>query len=441
MSNIAALSLLTYFPESTSGTPPTDAVDWIANGIRLRHIAESLDVSGVERQLLEDMRNQSRIFDNEARVQGIDNPEFPFAVYGHGIGGTTISGSQIANSIAGFQLAALLGHSIGGVSLGYSNTVDGGTGTTTVIPVTDASDHLVGDFVAVEFQSAVTGYPVTTAWPRRITARDIVSTPNTITVDQALPQAPADGDAIHACATVYIDQSFLSDSSANTGRTRSWLVQKGLPGAGSTVREAWVFRGCVAELQSFAFERGGLMQFSFNVLCGSHDDPTTAPWPTAWSSNAERGLAPLSITPLTEVWLEDDGTTDNTLVHVSKFEVEPGVPRVRHETVTTIQTGMQGTAAYSTQPADTLITLGLTPFGVAQWTDQLAGTEKTLRWARLGPAGSGMAVHFPRVSHAMTPKRLVNNANTDADVQFVAHEEEGLGTSELQRSKMCIVLY
>ncbi len=441
MSNIAALSLLAYYSESTQGTPPADAAAWIDDGVRLRHIGETLDMSGVERSLLEDMRNQSRVFGTEARVQGLDNPEFPFAVYGHGLGETTAAGDQAATDAPGYQLADLLGHSLGGISRGYSTTVSGGGSTATVVAVADASDYAVGDFVAVEFATPPAGYAAGTAWPRRITAIDTAANPDTITLDQALPQAPAAADLVHACVVVYPDESVIADSSAASGRTRSWLVQKGLPGAGASVREAWVFRGCVAELQQFEFGRNALIQFAFKVMGGSHVDPSSAPWPTAWSTNTELGLAPLAIGPITEVWLEDQATTTNTRVHVSSFSVEPGVPRVRNEVLTSHGVNMQGTYGYSTQPAETMVTMNIVPFGIDQWSDQVAETARKLRWSRLGPAGSGLAVHFEYVTHVKTPGRQVNGANTATGVQFKAHESTTLGTSELQRAKLCIVMW
>lgn len=440
MSNIAAMSLLTYFPESTAGTPPTDAADWVANGVRLRHIAESLDMSGVERAQLEDMRNQSRIKATEARVEGIDNPEFPFAVYGSGLGGTTASGDTAATTLPGYQLALLLSHALGGIRRGVSETVSTGS-TLTVVSVGDASAYQYGDFVGIEYATAQGTYPVNTVFPRRVVATDTVSTPNTITLDQALPGAPAENDLVHAAIVVYIDEDVLCDSSAASGRTRSWLVQKGMPGSGASQRESWVFRGCVSELQQFEFSRGGLMQWAFRTMAASHVSPESAPWPTAWSTNAELGIAPLSITPLTEVWSETVGVTTNTRYHVSSFSVEPGVPRVRNEVLTSISPNMQGTQAYATQPAETVISMSIDPFYIARWTEQLAGTEKALRWARLGPVGSVVAVHFPRVSNIATPKRGINNATSNTALQFKAHEDENAGaTTNLGRSAMAIVM-
>ena len=443
--NIAALSLLTYTPESTPGVAPADAAAWISDGIRLRHLGDSLDVSGVERQQLEDMRNQYRVKGTEARVEGLDNPECSFAVYGHGIGAETAAGAQVADDAPGYELANLLGHALGGLSRGYATQVNGGTSTITVIAVDDAADFEAGDFVGIEFATPPTGYPAGTIFPRRVIATDDVSSPNTLTLDQALPQAPVDNDQVHGGIVVYIDENVLADSAAAADRTRSWLVQKGMPGAGSGRRESWVFRGSVATLQAFTFERGGLMQFAFQVMASSHLDPTDAPWPTAWADNVEQGLAPLSVGPLTEVWLVDRGSSTNTRMQVSRFEVEPGVPRVRVETLTSAGEGMQGTAGFAVQPAETTINMRIDPFSVAQWTDQTAGTHKTLRWARLGPAGSCMAVHFPRVSHIATPKRDVNNATTGVGVMFKAHEDVDLvsmpSNTERWRSAMQIVLF
>lgn len=442
MSNIAPLSLLTYFPEVTQGTPPANAAAWIASGVRIRHIAAALDMSGIEREQLVDERNQSRVKATEARVEGLDNPEFPFAVYAHGTGETTAAGDAVATDAPGYQLGFLLGHALGGLRATVSGAIADGSSTTTVLAVTDATDWVVGDFIAVQFATPPTGYAATTAWPRRVTARDTVASPNTITVDQVLPATPAAADLIHGCLVMYPDEDIISDSTGASGRTLSWLAQKGLPGAGATVRESYEFRGCVATLQPFSMERGQLKQFAFSVMAGSHADPTDAPWPTAWSANAELGLAPLSIGPLTECWFVTAGVTTSTQAQINAFQCEPGVPRVRVETITSSAVNMQGTYGYSTAPAETLLTLEFTPYAIAQWTDQQAGTRKTMRWARLGPAGSGIAVHFPSLSHVKTPGRTENNTTTAVGVQFKAHEISTLGTTtELQQAAFAIVMW
>lgn len=443
MSNIAAMSRLARYAETTQGDGPAD---WNASGILVHHIGDTLDMSGVERTQIEDLRNQTRVFANERMVEGLDNPEFPFSVYGHGTGVVTEDATQISADplvTPGIEFWLHLEHTIGGLRRGWSTVTSGAGSTTTVIDVADASNYVLGDYVAVELGANLPSqYPTGTAFPRRIVAIDTVATPDNITLDQALPAAPPDATPVHGCVVAYTDEDVLCDSDGAGGPfTWSWLVQKGLPGSVAARREAWEFNGAVSTMQSFSLERDGLLTFAFNVMAGSHLDPADPPeWPT-WTQD-EQGLAPIPVGPLSELWLEDDGTTTNTLVDISQMEVEPGVPRTRTEVVTSEGLRMQGTASYATQPADTTITLSLSPFGIASWTDQAAETEKQLRWSHVGPAGSGFAVGFHRVSHMATPKRNVNDAVAESMVVFKAHEENdnSLATNiNLWKSKMVLV--
>lgn len=443
MSNIAALSQLAYFDEVEQGTSPVDAAAWTSDGVRIRHLSETLDMSGVEVELPPDERNQYRVFASEERVVGIDNPEFPFAVYAHGTGAITADASQVATSVGGYELGHLLEHALGGLSRGWSTTVSGGASTTTTIDVTDASNYEPGEFVAIELGANLPSrYPAGTCFVRRILTVDTVADPDQITIDQALPAAPPAGAAVHGTIVSYIDEDILCDSTTGP-YTRSWLVQKGMPGSVADRRESWVFRGCVSMLQALSLSRGETMQLAFNTMAGSHAPPSEAPWPTAWGSNVEQGLAPFTIGPLCEVWLEDEGTTTNTTVSVSSFEIEPGVPRVRVETVTSEGQNMDATYGYATEPAETTITMQIDPFTVAQWTDQDAGQLKSLRWSKLAPAGSGFAVSFPKVAHIATPKRGINNATAATQVMFKALEDDDITPvptlNNRWKSKFCII--
>lgn len=426
MSNIAAMSQLARIAETVQGTPPANAAAWIAGGTRIHHIAETLDMSGVERNQLVDERNQTRVFANESMVEGIDNPEFPFSLYGHGLGVVTADAVQVSADPAvtlGIELMFQLEQALGGITRGTSTTTSGAGSTTTAIDVTDASTYEEGEYVAIGLTTNLPSkYPAGTAFPRRIIAVTL-GAPDNITLDQALPGIPVDTDPIHACVVAYPDEDILCDSNAAGGpHTWTYLAQKGLPGATVARLEAWEFRGTVQTLQSFELSRDEKLTFAMVVMAGSHADPATpAPSPT-WTQ-VEEGLAPLAIGPLTELWLEDDGTDTDTEVQISSIAIEPGVPRNRVETTTSDGVFMQATSNYATSPADTTITLSLTPFGIAQWTEQSAGTQKQLRWARLGPAGSGFAIAWPRVSHMATPKRNINDAVSESMVTFLAHEE------------------
>jgi len=417
MSNPAALSSLAYFPEAIQGTPPADAAAWLASGIRIRHLAEALDPSGIKRSSLEDLRSQDTLQGTEQRVVGVDNPEFPFAVYGHGLGVVTADTMQAA----AIPLMDLFAHSIGGQRQTFSHTVSGAGSTTTSIDVSDASDWEVGDFVGVAFAAAPAGFPAGTVFPRRILTIT-PGAPDNITIDQALPAAPADLDIIHATVFAYVDEDVICDSDGAGGPfTRSWLIEKGLATASGSRHEAWEIRGSVSMLDALTAERDQLLQFGFTVMGSSHATPPNAPEPV-WVTEP-LGFAGLAVGPLTQLWLEDQGTTTNTLVNAFSVNVEPGVPRTRTEVTTSPDQFVEATSDYSSEPAETTITLGLSPFDNTRWDEWESGTFKTLRWTRLGTAGNGFFIHFSRVSYVEEPSRSINGSVSGTEIVLKAHPD------------------
>lgn len=440
MSNPAALSQLAYIDETTQGTPPADAAAWVAGGTQIRHIAESLDLSGIKASSVEDMRSQTTLQGTERRLIGIDNPEFPFTMYGHGMGAATADGVQAAS----IPLVATLGHALGGHRRTYTHAVSGGSSTTTTIDVDDASDWQVGDFIAIELGTAPAGYPSGTAFPRRILTIDTGATPDQITIDQALPAAPEDGDVIHATSFAYVDEDVIVDSNGSGGPyTRTYLGQKGLQSATGSLREAWEIRGAVTQLQAFGFERDQPLQLPFQVMGGSHAAPGTAPWPS-WTATPA-GFAPLVAGPLTQLWLVDEATTTSTLVHNATFQCEPGVPRTRTEVLTSDNVYMQATSNFGSEPAETTINLALDPFDTSRWGEWESSSYKTMRIARLGNAGFGFFVHFSRVSYVEEPGRGENGWASSTEIQFKAHPDADISpmpaNAAIWRSKIIIGVY
>ena len=436
MSNAQALSQLAFALETTQGDPPGDAAAWLAEGTQLRHIAESLDPSGIVRESLEDLRSQSTLQGTEQRVTGIDNPEFTFEVYPNGLGVVTPDASQVPAE----AIHNLIGNAMGGQSRGTSRIVAGGGHTTTDIGLDSVATVEEGEFVAIQFATPVGNFPATASFVRRVVAVNALI----ITVDQALPATPVDGDIVHGVTASFIDEDRICDSDGPGGPfTLSWLIQKGFPGTGVARREAWEIRGAVTTMQAFSFTRGETAKMSFQIMGGSHADPSTAPWPVWPASPAPGGFAPFPIGPLHQTWLEDFGTSTNTLVNLSTFEVEPGIPRVRVETVTSTGSTMEATAGYASEPTETTVTVGIDPLTIDKWAEQAAATFKALRWTNNGPPGAGFAVHFSKVSYVQEPARGVNNATTRTDVQLKAHPDEQFGATATNtkraRSKLIIL--
>ena len=112
-------SQLGYFQETTSGTAPANAAAW-ASETRLKHIADSLDISGVKQQVVDDMNAQVNIFGQNQKKKGLKNGfTVPFSLYATGTGATTADGSQVAE----IDLMTVLDHCWGGLHRGNSEGI------------------------------------------------------------------------------------------------------------------------------------------------------------------------------------------------------------------------------------------------------------------------------------------------------------------------------
>lgn len=394
-------SQLAYFPEVTQGTGPADAAAWVSGATQIRHLGETLDVSGIEQAVVEDERSQDDIFSLEYSVKGLRNTSFPFSVYMTGSGAATAAGNQISET----PLMTLLEHALGGMHRSNSTTLTGGGHTTTTINVTSATNIIHGCLIAVEDVTDGT-----------IAVRRVLDV-NTLAVvlDEALPFTPADNDLVHGMATIYVDETVLVDSSSGP-TTMSWLIQKGLAAA----LENFELNGCKSELKSISLQRGGLPALAFETMAASFDPPGTAPSPT-WTATPS-GFAPVSIGPDTVVTYQTQGTTTLAPIHVSDFSVEVGVPVVPVDTNTEVEDGMEGRQGYTTQPADTIVTMNIVPFGSSHWTQFAADTLRRVRFYKRANEGQIFAVHFSRCE-IKPPKRGTAGAVSSSQVTLRAHKD------------------
>lgn len=412
-------SQLAYFQEVTQGTGPADASAWASGGQRIRHLGETLDVSGVEQAVVEDERSQEGIFDLEYSIKGLRNTSFPFSVYLTGSGAATADGNQISET----PLMTLLEHALGGLHRSNSTTLSGGGHSTTTINVAAATNIIHGCLIAVEDVTDGT-----------IAVRRVLDV-NTLAVvlDEALPFTPANGDLVHGMATLYIDETVLVDSSSGP-TTFSWLVQKGLAAA----LENFEFNGCKSELKTISLQRGALPVLAFETQAASFDPPGTAPSPS-WSSDPA-GFAPVSIGPDTVITYQTQGTTTINAIHVSDFQVEVGVPVVSVDTNTEVQDGMEGRQGYTTQPADTTITMNVVPFASSHWTNFAADSLRRVRFYKRANEGQIFAVHCSRCE-LKPPKRGVSGAVSSNMITLRAHKDavsSEASNQQMWRSKILI---
>jgi hypothetical protein len=418
----AHLSEAAYFAETTPGTPPADASAWVSSGTRIRHLQESLDVTGIVPVDLEDMRSQVNILDHELRVEGLRNGSHPISVYLTGTGTTTGAGSQVS-SIA---LDALLGNALGGVDRSNSTTLSG-THSTTSIEVAADTNFAVGGHVAIQDANGDGKFYV-----RRLIEN---TSGTTWTLDEALPFTPADSDVVAGCTTIYVDPDVLADSNSS-GRQFSWWLAKG---GGSA--ENWELTGCKLQLDSINVPRGELPTLDFTNHYSNFTAPNESPPDPSWSANPS-GVAPVATGPEVTSFIADYGTTTQNGVCVNNLEISPGVPILRDEVQTSNTSGMMGTCKYYLGRGETTATFML-PFDTTYMADWAAGTYKVFRYANAPvSAGQGWAFGMPRAEVMLKPHRDVNGEESKQMVTLKAHRDTAtIGSTDLARSPFYIVLF
>lgn len=413
---------LAYFVEVTSGTPPANAAAWVTNGVRVRHIMESLDVSSFKQSIIEDQRSQENVQDEEVPILGIKGGvDFPFDCYAHGLGATAAAGDAVVQN----TFSDILEHCMGGVHLSRSTTATGGTTTTAILTV-DTDMEVGAHLVVVLPDMPQVNYP------RRVVAFN--GGTNTVTFDEVLPRAVAAADVIHGCATHYFDEDALNDSAVGP-TTLSWLLSLGR----GNDREHWEARGCKTFIESIALPRNGAPKFSFKTLVASFATPNDLLDPAFVATPG--GNAGTAVGPRTSLFLGDYGSTVAGSRHAVDFNVKPGGAPMPCETGTEVQSGMPGISHYGLTKDKTTATLK-TLFSQDEFDDFDAQTLKQLRWVRHGGPGVGFALGMPRCSVTQTPSNSNAGPSLGMDLEITAlRDVAAIADTDLARSRLVIVTW
>src|SRR5688572_14166594 len=200
MPGSAHYNQLAFYQETVQGEGPVDAgTDWDAevaappSAFRIAPLVGSITVGEIGPGLVDDERAYDDIDDDEGDLVGIDNPQFGFETYAETNGAAAANGAQIGLT---WQMV-LAEHALGGLHRGTCRVADTAAGnlhTTTTVEVDDDTGILVGGHIAVTLQNYTGLGGATMRHVRRVTA--INSGTNLITVDQAFPVAPVDGDVV-----------------------------------------------------------------------------------------------------------------------------------------------------------------------------------------------------------------------------------------------------
>jgi len=401
---------LAYAVEPTQGALITD---WDGDGTLLDHL--EADPSAAAQSLLEDMTLNFRAYTERAMIKGVrNNDNLKVKLNWHGTGAVAADTVQVVQT----PLMEVLEHCWGGQVRTESTTCTGGTALIPELASTDTIDE--GVFIGFEDLDD----------PGRVHIRRVISiTGLAVTLDQGLPFTPANGDKAHGTCATYIDEDVLEDSSAGN-RTWAWRLEK-------EAEAVWEFIGTKANL-AITLARNAPPSLELSILAANfrHEVLTKETW-----TQTASGQAPLAIARDTKLFLQVYGTHTSTDLHNSTISVETGVASVPIDTVTEVDSRMEGRAGYTVGQGKTFITTVLVPQLNDYEVALQANTFYKLRYAQIAQAGKAWAIHASRVEICETPKWMVANAQASS-VKWKAHEDlenSNASNAKLWRSKLILV--
>lgn len=424
---------LAFYPETTVNTPPGD---WGADGVTIEHL--SADPASIKQVWLDDPTLEARIMKVGTRdkIAGIRNVDMTVGIKLHGVGEETAAGDQAPNT----YLAKILKHTMGGVHRGTSRSVTGGTAV--AVQVDNSTGIEVGSLVAFEDTTSPTAANTGRVHFRRVLSI-AAGPPIVLTLSEALPFTPANGDAAHAAITGYLDEDVLEDAVASAGgpHTFSWFVKKHKSGTD----HLWELTGSVASMQVQGLSRGELPSMQLSIMAANfkHGGADGLTLPTF---GAAEGHAQLSMGRNLLCSIQDYGTTTLNLQDVNQVSFEPGFARSKVETTTEKTHGFEGLASYSVTPGKTRFTCTLLPFGDDYYADLHAGQKFRINFYMPGDgsgAGKGFCIHIAKAQLVETPSRAVVGDVQGIQLVFEAQEPDdctGGSNTNLKLSKFLIGL-
>lgn len=421
---------ISFYKELVACEPPADfAVD----GTPIEFI--SVDLGGVKEELIVDPTAEARYtaVGNRARRKGRRNGTFNVVTKIHGNGVVTADAATVTET----YLGTLLEHCYGGLHLGTSHVIDGGTAT---VPILDSVTGVIpGCMLAFEDisspEAAYDGFPVC----RRVLAVDAGT--KAVTLSEALPWTPAADDPVHACQTVYLDRAVLKDAKG-AGGTMCWYVA-----LGEDVSLQWRMDGCVATAKIGGLGMGGLPQLELecmnaNFANGAEDDLVAID-----DLGEPEGHAQLSMSLDVTLSIQAVGNTAINEVDANAVNFEPGIARSKSDTVTGRTYRFHGLATYSVTANQTKFTCTINDYNedfyAALAVDQAYRITLTQPGNGNG-AGAGWCIHMGKARLVSTPGRADVGDNHGLTLEFEASEPAdttGGSNVDLQKSRFLIALF
>jgi hypothetical protein len=322
-------------------------------------------------------------------------------------------------------MGRLLGHCLGGTSLGGDATID--SVTSQLILVLDAGEGanmLVGQVIWIEDQD-----DLGRLHPAVLT---VVAT-DTITLDRAMPFTVAISDKIYGSQTAFYSQAPLTNPDDSDYETVSLIYCKG--------PNTWVAGGGHLSLASIAFERGQQPKLNLEVLAAKGYPPGTTGAITStpsWAGTIQGFNDVRAIGRDTKCRLATDGATTTSEVSLFSFALAVGCPVLAQDGVTEATSGMPGRIGYRTEPAATTATI-IVALADAEQTRWTAGTRLSCTYYQVASVGNCWAVHLANGFLMDSPKPVFSGGVNQYEL-VIQFSDPDTGTTELSFSKIKIAL-
>lgn len=418
---------LALFKESTYATGPANAAAWAAaegsTAWRVRPIPPC-DPDWIAQTAVVDERMGDRIgkHPDHDPINGLRNAEGgAITLVLNGSEQTPAATNQATTNL----LHELLKHMLGNGTLGYSSAITTAT-SATELDLTTATGLDEGQWYWFEdADDAGNLFPV----------RALTVSGSTATWHVAVPYTPTLSDTCYAALVHHYDQDTLSNPADADASTWSILYEKG--------SHLWEINGCALQLDGITVERNKPPKLNISAM-GSYAKPygDGAPSAPTWTGTVE-GAAGLPVGNNLHFHLQAKGTTTLTDYNLISATFSPGIPKNRKETVTEATSQAQGTAGYSTSPADTTMECQIYIDGttVQDYWDNKTALQCTLY--QRGAQGACWAIHGADVVLMEPPKRASGNDSNLWNVKLEFREDRSLDSTatdlERARSKFTII--
>lgn len=417
--------VVAFYAETTTGTGPAD---WGDDSTRIDVTA--VDFTG----LLTDLQVDPRMEDAWQKVgqrqlvkglRNTGNASVSVLFTGNGDAAPADAASPAVGA-----LATLIAHGLGGIHTAPSKTITGGS--TTTIEVAAITGWEEGQLVGVQDVTSPTSENTGRVFIRRI----LSFAATTVTLDEALPFTPANGDLAVGGHTLYLDPAVLVDSTGASGRTLSWYH------SGSLADDVIAAYGCAANIALENFGRNALPTMSLDIMVGNWATSTAVAKDDPATSDGESGSI---IGRHTSLWIQDYGTSTSTKFATGSIDIQTGITRSRIETVTAAGANLEGMAGYSVAAGEeTLITCATAGYTDDWEADVIAGTYKVARYACESSPGSSWAVHLSRAQVRNTPTRAEVSDVSGNNLVLLGCQDStnaSADTAALWESKLVIGLF